>query len=449
MSQKKKLTKTLVEGFRARDRREIYWDAGDGSTKGFGVKVEPSGKKVFIFQYRMGGRDTPTRRYTIGAYGKGLTVEHARRIAEDLERKVSSGVDPAEKLKADNREKKEAKAVAETAKKGRVELVVKRYLHTIENQVPPFRSLKERRRTLTTDVVGTEEKPGPWRGRLINEITKDDVRDLLKKRPKRSIRHLQVALSALFEFAKDDEYAKCKQNPAYKFKLKSLGYEPLARDRHLSPEELRAVWLAAAATAYPYGPLFQLLILTAQRKSEIGEALWSEFNGDGLTPWRIGAQRAKNNTAHIVHLSPAALKVFSRIERQGPLLFPASSGKPVSGYSKAFSALVKASGVRDWRLHDLRRTFATIAAELLKVPPHVVDKVLSHKSGAISGVAAVYQRAEFLEERKAALDAWGIFVSSLAANGSSAGIKEAVSRAAAHYQDASRIDPRPLLRVFS
>lgn len=449
MSAKKKLTKSVVDGLKAGEKRAVYWDAGDGSTKGFGVKVEPSGKRVFVFQYRMGGRDTPTRRYTIGTYGNGFTVDQARRIAEDLERKVGGGVDPADKLKAENLERRQAKVAAESAKKGRVELVVKRYLHTIENQYPPFRSLKERKRTLIRDVIGTEEKPGPWRGRLINDITKDDVRALLKKRPKRSVRHLQVALSALFAFAMEDTDSKCKSNPAYRFKLKSLGYQSLSRDRHLSPEELRAVWLGASSMAYPYGPLFQLLILTAQRKSEVGEAPWAEFQREGITPWRIPDERAKNGSAHLVHLSPEALKVFSRIDRSGPLLFPSESGKPVSGYSKAFNRLVEASGVKGWRLHDLRRTFATIAAELLKIPPHIADKVLNHKSGSISGVKAVYQRAEFLEERRAALDAWGMFVSLLAADGSSDGIKKAVAVAAAHYQQETLIRARPELRAVS
>jgi integrase len=91
--------------------------------------------------------------------------------------------------------------------------------------------------------------------------------------------------------------------------------------------------------------------------------------------------------------------------RAGGLVFTTDGQKPFQGYSKAKARLDRLAGVSDWTLHDLRRTVVSGMARL-GVAPHVADKVLNHQSGTISGVAAVYQRHEFLAERKEALDRW-------------------------------------------
>jgi integrase len=93
-------------------------------------------------------------------------------------------------------------------------------------------------------------------------------------------------------------------------------------------------------------------------------------------------------------------------------VFSISGSKPFSAFSWAKPRLDELSGVRGWRLHDLRRTCVSGMAAL-GVPPHVADKILNHSSGTISGVAAVYQRHEFLAERKEALDRWGTHISDL------------------------------------
>src|SRR5262245_16601216 len=83
--------------------------------------------------------------------------------------------------------------------------------------------------------------------------------------------------------------------------------------------------------------------------------------------------------------------------------------KPFQKFSKAKRELDQLSGVAGWRLHDLRRTCVSGMA-WLGVAPHVADKILNHQTGTISGVAAVYQRHEFLAERRAALDVWGAHI---------------------------------------
>jgi integrase len=115
---------------------------------------------------------------------------------------------------------------------------------------------------------------------------------------------------------------------------------------------------------------------------------------------------AKNGKPHIVHLNEAMLSLLRTAPRTGDLVFSSNGRTPFQGYSKAKKRLDGMSGVSDWTLHDLRRTVVSGMARL-GVAPHVADKILNHQTGTISGVAAVYQRHEFLLERKDALHIWG------------------------------------------
>ena len=99
-----------------------------------------------------------------------------------------------------------------------------------------------------------------------------------------------------------------------------------------------------------------------------------------------------------------------------PLRTRADSESPFLGFPQDF-------GITGWRLHDLRRTVVSGMARL-GVPPHVADKILNHQAGTISGVAAVYQRHEFLAERKEALDCWGAHVGRIVEKSSSQNQKE-------------------------
>jgi integrase len=113
-----------------------------------------------------------------------------------------------------------------------------------------------------------------------------------------------------------------------------------------------------------------------------------------------------------VHLSEQSMVVLRRLDRRGPYVFSPVGNKPFQKFSKAKRLLDQLSGVTGWRLHDLRRTCVSGMARL-GIAPHVADKILNHQSGTISGVAAVYQRHEFIAERRAALDLWGAHVSEL------------------------------------
>jgi integrase len=187
-----------------------------------------------------------------------------------------------------------------------------------------------------------------------------------------------------------------------------------ARDRVLSDAELTSILAAARQTNGPYGAIVELLALTGQRREEVAQLTWEELELAKRT-WTIPASRTKNAKPHVVHLSKQSVAVLMRMPKLGRFVFSVSGAKPFQSFSQFKRALDTRCGVPDWRLHDLRRTCVSGMARL-GVPPHVADKVLNHQSGTISGVAAVYQRHEFLSERKAALDHWGAHVEALLRN---------------------------------
>jgi integrase len=205
------------------------------------------------------------------------------------------------------------------------------------------------------------------------------------------------------------------------------------RDRVLSDDEIVAFWKGCKSLGWPFGWLFRLLLLTAQRRDEVGNMTWLEVDLEGGL-WMLPRERAKNDRAHEVQLSRLALEILAAAPRidGSQFIFTTTGRRPASGFSKAKQRLDTrmaqvlteelakgypgkdkiATGVPAWTLHDLRRTAATGMASL-NVPPHVVDRILNHVSGTIRGVAAVYNRHAYLDERKAALEAWGRHVEGL------------------------------------
>jgi integrase len=194
------------------------------------------------------------------------------------------------------------------------------------------------------------------------------------------------------------------------------------RTRVLDADEIKLFWAGSETLGWPFGPLFKLLVVTAQRRSEVGGMTWGELNIEKCS-WTIPAERAKNGKAHDVHLSPLALEIIEELPRlSGPLLFSTNGVTPASGFSSAKAQVdqyMRSELAKDrrelvhWTLHDLRRSVTTIMARELKIAHHVVDKILNHTAGTISGVAAIYNRYDYLDERKVALDALGRWLKAL------------------------------------
>src|SRR5215203_7023211 len=139
---------------------------------------------------------------------------------------------------------------------------------------------------------------------------------------------------------------------------------------------------------------------------------WSDVNLDRAT-WTVPAAIAKNGRVHEVPLSEPALGILTALPRfvGSDLVFTTTGTTPISGFGRLKERLDTVMGVSDWRFHDLRRTAASGMARI-GVAPHVIEKVLNHASGQISGVAAVYNRHGYEAEKRDALEGWAKHVSS-------------------------------------
>jgi len=385
-----KLTKGAIDALPTPTKDIVYWDSG---CPGFGVKITPKGRKVFIVLYRAGGAGSRLRKYTIGPYGR-VTLHQARVVALKIFAARIEGRDPgAEKQQARRR------LVAD-----RVDDLVELF---VTEHVSKTRSARAISRLLRREVVPR------WGTRSVHEIGKRQIIELVTEI---SGRGTPSAANKLLKVVKAF-FAWCVGRAILDISPANGLVAPARekpRDRVLDDDELARVIRAARQIDGPYGGIVELLALTGQRREEVAGLTWDELKLASQI-WTLPASRTKNAKAHIVHLSKEALAVVLRTPRLGSFVFSLSGTKPFQSFSAAKRELDKLSQITGWRLHDLRRTCVSGMARL-GVAPHVADKVLNHQAGTISGVAAVYQRHEFLAERKDSLERWGAHVAGLMKN---------------------------------
>lgn len=391
-----KVTKRAVDAVRPATADQFLWDE---DLRGFGLKVTPAGKKVYLVQYRLGGRGKATRRMTIGTHGSPWTPATARGEAERLLVLVRQGKDPAEEKKERRRievdlafEPYAAKFLADYGKKtwrpgtyGNAESNLRRYV---------------------TPVLKKKALP------LIRRSDVSAIFDALPVASPALPRNIFALVRKLFAWAV--ERGDIERSPLEGFKGPA---NVPSRDRVLSDDELRLVWLGAQALGHPFGTLVQFLIATGQRREEAAGMDWRELDRNAVE-WSIPAGRAKNGTAHSIPLSVAATGLLAARAvgnedwpKKG-LIFTTTGTTPVSGFSRAkarldetIATLNDGEALEPWRVHDLRRTLAT-GLQRLGVRFEVTEAVLNHVSGSRSGVAGVYQRHDWKQEKRDALDAW-------------------------------------------
>lgn len=370
----------------------------DDDLAGFGLRMHPGGRRTWFVQYRLGQKQ---RRLKLGTADQ-LDPDKARTHAKAALAKVSLGTDPA-------LETEEAKAQAEVTLKRTAEDYLTRYA---ANRLKPG-SLAEVERHLRQHWKPLGERP-------LSSITRALVSARLaviaKENGPFAANRARAALSALFTWSIGEGLAN--DNPVAGTHRPT---EEVTRDRVLTDAEVSLVWHHAGVG--DYGHIVRLLLLTACRRDEVGAMAWSELQGE---VWSIPGERTKNGLPLDLTMPPMAMEVLSGIyAREGRDLVFGSRAGPFSGWSKAkaeldarmLAALQAERGskakLEPWRLHDLRRTAATRMGDL-GTQPHVVEAVLNHISGSKAGVAGIYNRAAYRDEKRAALALWAGRVGELA-----------------------------------
>jgi integrase len=399
MANRISLTQLGCERLRPKEHEQIFWDT---NLPGFGMRVSPKGVKTFILQYRYrtDGGKLKERQEALGRLNF-LTVAEARDRARQIKSRASAGFDPL----AERQAEEAVKQAERQAKEFTFDKLVVRYMREYADLNTRASTAAITRGLLKQWRVALGERP-------VADIRKSDIlgflNEYLARRTDGSGRlaanHLLRSIGHVFRWARQHDLVD--SNPTED--VAKPQPKQKSRDRYLEAEEIKAFWSACAEVGWPVGPIFELLLLTGQRESEVGEMTWSELDL-GNRVWNIPGARTKNGKAHTVHLSDLAVEIIGKLPRinGSKFVFTTTGTGPFTNYDYGKKRLQRLmGGATDWRPHDLRRTATTVMAEI-GIAPHVADRVLNHQSGTISGVAAVYNRFAYLEERKAALAALG------------------------------------------
>jgi integrase len=415
-----KLTDAAVKNIRPPESGSVvHWDT---ITTGLGLRVTYGGTKTFIVQARVlkTGRWRDQKR-SLGRY-PGLSLKQARADAKlELE-----GAQSGKQLGGTKQERVQAQVEISRNTFG---FVADEYLTKYRTRSK--RKLSDRHREELRRVFNHQALSG-WHDRPLNEITRRDVLDAVdyfidKGQEVAANRYLSY-LRTFFGWAIDRGIVDADPTA----RIKPQGEEK-SRDRVLSVNELRAIWQATAPTQAGKGDLFagivKVLMLTGQRRTEVAAMQWPELNMEGKL-WSLPGGRTKNQHKHLIPLSKPVMDVLmarqaeqADMRMRTELVFTSTGSVPFSGWSRsknrldgrAEKALREITGnatavLPPWTLHDLRRTLVTRMAEDLRIPPHVIEAIVNHVSGAKAGVAGVYNRALYLDERRQALAAWATYV---------------------------------------
>jgi Arm domain-containing DNA-binding protein/integrase-like protein len=290
-----KLTKGVIDELPTPIKDHVYWDV---ACPGFGVKVTPKGRKVFIVLYRTGGAGSRLRKYTIGPYGR-VTLHQARAAAQQIFAAKLEGRDPAT-------ERRDARRRMTT---DQVHDLLESF---IAKHVSQNRSARAISQMLRREL-------GPYLKRSIHEIGKRDIMDVVSAVEQRGA---PVAANKVLKAIKTFlrwcvGRAVLDRSPADDIPMPT---KEVARDRVLTDDELARVILSARQIGEPYGGIVELLALTGQRREEVARCVWEEIDLDGRM-WSLPNQRTKNAKAHIVHLSDQAIVVLKQAKKQGSLYF--------------------------------------------------------------------------------------------------------------------------------
>ena len=379
----KALTDKTIEALKPEPKR---YEVHDLRCPGMSLRVTPSGRKTFTIKFRYG---LTQKRMKLGIYPR-ISLATAREKANALLQQVDEGIDPTKRRRTTDM---------------RVENVCREFIRL--HAQPRNKSWREAERILEREFISQYAQCD------IREIKRWHVLEIMDAaqtrgahyQANRILSHVRKLLNWCVE------RGILEASPI-------VGLKPptpeKSRERFLTDDEIKRVLRACRNEVYPFRQIVPMLLATAQRRGELTAMRWSEVDLEEKV-WVIPAERAKNGKEHYVPLSTFALNLLNEVPRflACDYVFTTTRRSPVSGYSKWLRRLTKESETSGWRYHDLRRTAATNLAKL-KVPQPVTEKILNHVSGVVSGIALVYNRYDFADETRDALEKWGERLAGLA-----------------------------------
>jgi integrase len=367
----------------------LFWD---DAIPGFGVRTRASGRRLWIFQYRVGSQQ---RRMTIGLLS-AVSVGDARKVATQLYAKTKLGLDPAgDKIEHQAR-------AAET-----FGAAVGLYLARQKTRLRP-RSYAPVERHLVENARALHRLP-------LAKVNRRMIATLLTKVAATvsdaSTNRVRTSLSSFFAWAIRE--GLIESNPT----IGTERRDEVSRDRLLTDSEIATIWAALDDDAY--GNIVRLLILLGLRRAEVGGLRWNEIDLDrGLIS--LPPERVKNGRPNVAAMSTPAMTILQAQPREGETVFGRGrNGFAAWGDGKArLDRNILAAGVSmpPWVLHDFRRYLSTTMHERLGIQPHIVEAILGHV-GHQAGVAGRYNKSTYLAEKANALSRWAEHLKSIIEGG--------------------------------
>jgi integrase len=381
-----KFTETNVTKLKPPPGKVDHW-IPDDKTPGFGIRFRNGGEGVYGIRYGIAGRD---RRLSYDKVSK-VKLADAKVWAKKQFASIAEKIDPAVTR---------AQAAAKAA--GSIEPLIDPFLDWLVNNGRSATYKAENERSLKRYF------------KALHRFGPEDINRTMVARELANIRAERGPIAADRSRAHFSKFygwligeGLAENNPVTG--TNKTNSKP--RERVLADAELKAIWKALSDD--DYGDICRLLILTGARKSEIGSLARAEINMKDKQI-ELPGERTKNGRDFIIPLSPMALLILKdRGQREGSdYVFGRGEGG-FSGWSKAKAALDERISIEPWVPHDFRRTISTTMHERLGIAPHVVEAVLNHVSGHKAGVAGVYNKAEYLDDKRVALNAYADHVAKL------------------------------------
>jgi integrase len=374
----------------------------DANVPGLAVRVTDKGRRTYVLIRRYPGSKNPAPR-ALGEVG-AITLDQARAKARHWLDLIRRGIDPSA-------EEEQARLAALRKQENSFIAVAEEYLRRAVTGRQ--RKAKVVERELRREFIAR------WNSRPITSITRHDVLAVIDAAVDRGATYqahnLLGHIRRLFNWAISRGLYGLEHSPCDRMKPKDVIGKKVLRKRILKDPEILALWYASEKLGCPYGPIYRLLLLTGQRKSEVAGARWREFDLEKRL-WTIPAERMKMESAHVVPLTDDAIAILKSLPtfKKPDYLFSTTFGRTsVNGFSKNKARLDKAmlaelravnpdAELPAFVVHDIRRSVRTHLAAL-PIAPLVAERVIAH---AKQGIDRTYNLYEYLPEKTHALELW-------------------------------------------